>query len=89
MGSERLTAADAAWLRLDRPENLMIVTAVLWLAGPVDVRRLRARLEERLVAPHPRFRSVVRGSGDELGYAPHPAYEAAKRSRSVRTLYSD
>ncbi len=57
---ERLSPADAAWLRLDRPENRMVVTALLWLAGPVDVDRLRQHLTARLVAPHPRFRSVVR-----------------------------
>ncbi len=58
--AERLSPADAAWLRLDRPENRMVVTAVLWLAGPVDTGRLRQHVTERLVAPHPRFRSVVR-----------------------------
>ncbi len=57
---ERLSAADAAWLRLDRPENLMVVTAVLWLGAPVDAGRLRARVGERLVEAHPRFRAVVR-----------------------------
>src|SRR4051794_5850482 len=55
-----MSPADAAWLRLDRPENPMVVTAILWLGGPVDRERLRDVLAERLVAAHPRFRSVVR-----------------------------
>jgi len=55
-----MSPADAAWLRLDRPENPMVVTAILWLGGPVDRERLRERLAVRLVAAHPRFRSVAR-----------------------------
>ncbi len=78
MGTERLTAADAAWLRLDRPENLMVVTAVLWLGAPVDHGALRARLAERLVAAHPRFRSVVRERPLPLlppEWVPDPAFD--------------
>ena len=28
---EQWRSADAAWLHMDRPENLMVVTALLWL----------------------------------------------------------
>jgi diacylglycerol O-acyltransferase / wax synthase len=78
MGTERLTAADAAWLRLDRPENLMVVTAVLWMGGRIDRGRLRALLAERLVATHPRFRSVVRDRPLPLvppEWVPDPAFD--------------
>ena len=49
MHAERMSAADATWLRLDTPENPSVVTAVVWLAGPLDRDRLRARLDERAV----------------------------------------
>jgi hypothetical protein len=28
-----MSSADAAWLRMDRPTNLMIVNSVLWFDG--------------------------------------------------------
>jgi diacylglycerol O-acyltransferase / wax synthase len=73
-----MSPADAAWLRLDSPENPMVVTAVLWLGGPVDRDLLRARLDERLVAAHPRFRSVVRPRRVALLpplWVPDPAFD--------------
>ncbi len=78
--AERLTPADAAWLRLDRPENRMVVTAVLWLGGTVDAGRLRQHLGERLVTPNPRFRSVVRSRRLPLVppvWHPDPAFDLA------------
>ena len=75
---ERLSPADAAWLRLDSPENPMVVTAVLWLGGPVDRDGLRALLDQRLVAAHPRFRSVVRPRRVTLLpplWVPDPAFD--------------
>ena len=34
-----MSTADAAWLRMDRPTNLMIVNSVLWFDEPVDWER--------------------------------------------------
>jgi len=53
--SERMSPVDTAWLRMDRPANLMMITGVMKLAGPVDVKALAAALEERMLA-HKRFR---------------------------------
>jgi WS/DGAT/MGAT family acyltransferase len=47
--------ADAAWLRMDRPTNLMIINAVLWLGSTPDWDRVRAIYAERLLARFPRF----------------------------------
>ena len=52
-------SADAAWLHMDRPQNLMVINGVFWFDEPVDWERLRAVLEERLVRPFPRFRQRV------------------------------
>jgi WS/DGAT/MGAT family acyltransferase len=49
---------DAAWLAMEDPTNLMMVTGVLMLDGRVDRGRLRAVLEERLLA-FSRFRERV------------------------------
>jgi WS/DGAT/MGAT family acyltransferase len=57
--SHALPAADAAWLRMDRPENLMVINAVLLLDEPLGAAALRDVLRERLVDRFPRFRQRV------------------------------
>jgi hypothetical protein len=59
MGAQRMSNADAAWLHMDRPTNLMVVNALLWFEEPVDASRVREILRSRLVEPFPRFRQLV------------------------------
>jgi diacylglycerol O-acyltransferase / wax synthase len=49
---------DAAWLRMEDPANLMMVTGVLLFDGRLDPDRLRAVIDERLLA-FPRFRQRI------------------------------
>jgi hypothetical protein len=37
---ERMTPIDTAWLRMDRPSNLMVIVGVMVLATPVSIDRL-------------------------------------------------
>ena len=53
---ERMGAADAAWLHMDRPTNLMVINALWLFDEPLDAERLREVLQRRLVDPYPRFR---------------------------------
>ncbi len=53
---ERMSPVDTAWLRMDRPSNLMMIVGVMVLPGPVDASRLRATVERRLVQRFRRFR---------------------------------
>ena len=81
-----MSPADAAWLRLDRPENPMVVTAILWLGGPVDRERLRDQLADRLVAAHPRFRCVVRPRRLALlppAWVPDPSFDVDRHLSEV------
>jgi len=55
-----MSNADAAWLQMDRPQNLMIINGVLSFDEQVDWERLRGILRARLVDPFPRFRQRVR-----------------------------
>jgi len=55
MAKQRMSNADAAWLHMDRPTNLMVVNAVLWTDAPVDIERIRAIVRERLIDRFPRF----------------------------------
>jgi diacylglycerol O-acyltransferase len=50
-----MSAIDAAWLRMDRPTNLTVITSVLWLARPPDWEAVEQLLRERLIARFPRF----------------------------------
>ncbi|RNM16405.1 wax ester/triacylglycerol synthase family O-acyltransferase [Nocardioides pocheonensis] len=56
MTRHRMAPADAAWLRMDRPTNLMVVNSVMWFEEPIDAISLRKVLQERLVDRFPRFR---------------------------------
>ncbi len=47
----RMAHVDAAWLQMEEPTNLMMITAVLWFDTPVDRARLRDVVRERLVEP--------------------------------------
>ena len=52
----RLSAADAAWLGLDRPEHLMVVTAVLRLDRRIELEPLRELVRTRLLSAYPTLR---------------------------------
>lgn len=71
--SHALPAADAAWLHMDRPENLMVINSVMWFDEPLPVDALRARLRDRLVDRFPRFRQRIRETptGPVLEDDPH------------------
>ena len=53
-----MSSVDAAWLGMEDPTNLMMVTGVLMLDGKVDPKRLRVLLDRRL-APFGRFHQKV------------------------------
>jgi WS/DGAT/MGAT family acyltransferase len=55
---ERISPVDTAWLRMDRPTNLMMIVGVMIFDGPMDYARLRRTLETRLL-PYRRFRQKV------------------------------
>jgi diacylglycerol O-acyltransferase / wax synthase len=57
--AQRMSSADAAWLHMDQPTNLMVVTAALWFDEPVDWERVRKVVKARLVERFPRFRQLV------------------------------
>ena len=59
MSSQRMSSADAAWLHMDRPTNLMVVNALMWFDEPLDLERAREVVRERLVERFPRFRQRV------------------------------
>lgn len=61
-----LSAADAAWLHMEHPTNLMMITGVLLLKQPVEVARVREVYRVRLLQFR-RFRQVVMENPVPLG----------------------
>ena len=68
--SQRMSHADAAWLHMDQPTNLMVITGVLWFDQPPDWDGVRETIRHRMVERFPRFRQrVVEGRAPLSG--PH------------------
>jgi diacylglycerol O-acyltransferase / wax synthase len=57
--THRMASADAAWLHMDRPTNLMVVNSVFWFDRPVDWDEVAAAFADRLVPSFPRFAQRV------------------------------
>ncbi len=56
MVRRQVGSVDAAWLRMDRPNNLMVIDSVVWFDTPVDWDRLVGVVGRRMVARYPVFR---------------------------------
>ncbi len=64
--SEPFSNVDAAWLRMDRPGNRMMITGVLTFDEPLDFRRLQETIERRFLC-YPRFRQRIKAPLLDLG----------------------
>jgi len=58
MTRKPLSAVDTAWLRMEDPTNLMMITGVMVFGAPMDYERLKATLEYQLLR-FDRFRQRV------------------------------
>jgi WS/DGAT/MGAT family acyltransferase len=53
-----MRSADAAWLRMDRPANLMVINSLEWFDSVPDWDGVRAAFLERIAGRFDRFRQV-------------------------------
>jgi hypothetical protein len=53
MARKSLSSVDTAWLRMEEPNNLMMITGVLVFGAPIEYDRLKATLEARSPACGP------------------------------------
>ena len=97
-----ISSVDAAWLGMEDPTNLMMVTGVMALEGIVDPKRLRTTLDRRL-APFSRFHQRVVRPRTRAGIAhweddpefdvdnhlTHVALPAPGNDAALRKLVSD
>ncbi len=56
---EPMSPVDAAWLSMEEPTNLMMISGVMQFAQPIEKEALCRVLMERLVEPYRRFRQRV------------------------------
>ena len=59
MAIERMASADAAWLHMDRSDNLMVVNSVAWTERPLDWAAVTDAVRRRLLPAFPRFSQRV------------------------------
>ncbi|HTO97287.1 MAG TPA: WS/DGAT domain-containing protein [Myxococcales bacterium] len=57
LAREQMSAADAAWLQMDAPENRMIITSLMEYEGRIEPAKLELHLQK--LAGSPRFRRRV------------------------------
>lgn len=53
-----MSRVDHAWLRMERPTNLMMISGVIMFETPVNINRLKKVIKDRFMA-YPRFRQKV------------------------------
>jgi hypothetical protein len=58
MAQKKFSFTDYAWLRMDEPNNLMVITGLMTFDAPLDYERLRAKIEGSLLRFR-RFRQRV------------------------------
>jgi diacylglycerol O-acyltransferase / wax synthase len=56
--TERLSPVDTAWLRMEDPTNLMMITGIFIFDEPIDFARLQKRIRERVLS-YDRFQQRV------------------------------
>lgn len=61
MARKRMSYADHAWLRMDQPDNLMIITGMMTFDAPLELAELRAKTA-LMVQRFRRFRQRMRAS---------------------------
>lgn len=71
---ERMSAVDAAWLRMDRPTNLMMIVGVIVFDSRVDFRRFRRTIEQRFLK-FPRFRCRAVQDTVAASWEPDPDFD--------------
>lgn len=71
---EPLSIIDAAWLRMDRPTNLMMICGVMMFSERLDLAQAREVVRTRLLCFH-RFRQRIVVNGGDAGWEMDPEFD--------------
>ena len=80
---ERMSSVDTTWLRMDRPNNLMVIVGVWMLEGPVDVERVENQIVEGLLS-YRRYRQMVERAAGGIFWRDDPNFDLSHHVRRVR-----
>ncbi|EMP55333.1 acyltransferase, WS/DGAT/MGAT [Marinobacter santoriniensis NKSG1] len=69
-----MSSVDRAWLRMDTPQNPMMICGVWTLEQPISMKRLRKTLEKRFLC-FDRFRQRVVDNGDRAYWQYDPLFD--------------
>ena len=76
--TEKMRGVDHAWLRMDEPANLMMISGVLFFDDPLELSEVRSVLEQRFVTiPRFRKRVVPRGGKHKFCWQVDPNFDIA------------
>ncbi|HEY9101118.1 wax ester/triacylglycerol synthase family O-acyltransferase [Chitinimonas sp.] len=77
-----MSAVDTAWLRMDRPTNLMVITGIMFFEGDIDYDKLRRVMEQRLLK-HARFKQRVVRNGTNAAWEADPDFDITNHLHRV------
>ena len=80
---ERMSSVDTTWLRMDRPNNLMMIVGVWMLEGPVDVERVETQIVEGLLS-YRRYRQMVERTPAAFFWRDDPNFDLSHHIRHIR-----
>ena len=80
---ERVSSVDTTWLRMDRPQNLMLIVAVWMLEGPVALDKLESQLAERQLT-YRRYRQKVEFASGVPYWCDDPHFDLAHHMKRLR-----
>lgn len=71
---ERISHVDNAWLRMDRPENLMQILGVMIFNGRIDAERFKRTVAQR-IRRYRRFRQVAMQDAGDSWWVDDPDFD--------------
>ena len=80
---ERMSSVDTTWLRMDRPNNLMMIVGVWMLEGPVDLDRVESQITEGLLS-YRRFRQFVERTPAAIYWRDDLNFDLSHHIRRIR-----
>ncbi len=80
---ERMSSVDTTWLRMDRPNNLMMIVGVWVLEGPVDLDAVEARIAEGLLS-YRRYRQFVERTPAAIFWRDDPNFDLTHHMHRIR-----
>jgi WS/DGAT/MGAT family acyltransferase len=79
---EPMSKVDTAWLRMEQPSNLMMITGVIRFSEVLDAQRLREVVEQRFLV-FPRFRQLAVDGATGANWIADPDFDLGQHIRLV------